>query len=90
MSLRLIQGSGYPANHPVFAPRRTAPVASPADDAGQLLKPGEVARLFRVCPKTVAAWVVNGRIPASAVVMTPGGQRRFAEPAIRGLLDGRQ
>lgn len=47
---------------------------APAED--RLLTPGEVAKLFRVDPKTVTRWAAAGRIPS---VRTPGGHRRFYE-----------
>lgn len=45
----------------------------------RLLTPGEVAKLFRVDPKTVTRWAAAGRI---ASVRTPGGHRRFHESEI--------
>ena len=44
-----------------------------------LLKPGEVARLFRVTPKTVSRWSEEGRIVA---VRTLGGHRRFTSKEV--------
>lgn len=41
---------------------------------GDLLKTGEVARLFGVNPKTVWAWATKGRLSS---VRTPGGQHRY-------------
>lgn len=49
-----------------------------------LLKPGEVAALFRVDPKTVTRWAAAGRIKA---VRTPGGHCRFRESEVRALLE---
>jgi len=54
-----------------------------ADDAEQLLTPGEVAALFRVDPKTVTRWASAGRIGS---IRTPGGHRRFRETEVRALL----
>lgn len=51
----------------------------------RLLKPAEVAALFRVDPKTVTRWAKQGRVSA---VMTPGGHRRYRETEIRALLEG--
>lgn len=50
----------------------------------RLLTPGEVARLFRVDPKTVTRWGAAGRLPS---VRTPGGHRRFRESEVRLLLE---
>jgi excisionase family DNA binding protein len=47
-----------------------------------LLTPGEVARLFRVDPKTVSRWARDGRIPS---IRTPGGHRRFRTADIQAL-----
>ena len=49
----------------------------------RLLKPGEVAALFRVDPKTVTRWANAGRISS---IVTPGGHRRFRESQIKALL----
>lgn len=46
--------------------------------------PGEVAKMFRVDPKTVTRWAASGRI---ASVRTPGGHRRFRESDIQKLLE---
>ncbi|MEE2050056.1 BldC family transcriptional regulator [Nocardiopsis umidischolae] len=54
-------------------------------DPGPLLTPAEVARLFRVDPKTVTRWALAGRISS---LMTPGGHRRFREAEVRALLHG--
>jgi excisionase family DNA binding protein len=56
-------------------------LVSPAED--QMLTPAEVARLFRVDPKTVGRWAANGLITS---IRTPGGHRRFRESEIRALL----
>ncbi|MEV7009552.1 BldC family transcriptional regulator [Streptosporangium sp. NPDC051022] len=50
-----------------------------------LLTPSEVARLFRVDPKTVTRWAKEGRL---ASIRTLGGHRRFKEGEIRALLNG--
>ncbi len=52
--------------------RKRAPITDD-DLVGGLLTTGEVARLFRVDPKTVCRWADQGRLPA---IRTPGGQRR--------------
>ncbi|MGH2819000.1 MAG: helix-turn-helix domain-containing protein [Actinomycetota bacterium] len=45
---------------------------------------GEVARILRVSPKTVARWAKEGKLPH---LVTLGGHRRFPERAIRDLAD---
>lgn len=45
--------------------------------------PGEVARLFRVDPKTVTRWAKDGKLSA---ITTPGGHRRFRWSAIQAFL----
>lgn len=52
-------------------------------DTDRLLTPGEVARLFRVDPKTVTRWALAGKIPS---IRTPGGHRRFPESEVTKLL----
>lgn len=54
------------------------------DRDDRLLKPGEVASLFRVDPKTVSRWAKLGRISS---VKTPGGHRRYRESEVRALLE---
>jgi excisionase family DNA binding protein len=49
----------------------------------KLLKPGEVAAIFRVDPKTVTRWANTGKLSA---VRTPGGHVRFRESDVRGAL----
>ena len=50
----------------------------------QLLFPGEVARMFRVRPATVARWAADGRL---ACVRTPGGARRHSRQQIEHLMN---
>ncbi|WP_433699279.1 BldC family transcriptional regulator [Nocardiopsis sp. CA-288880] len=59
---------------------------APIPDPGPLLTPAEVARLFRVDPKTVTRWALAGRISS---LMTPGGHRRFREAEVQALLQER-
>ena len=54
-----------------------------SDDEDRLLTPSEVARLFRVDPKTVTRWAAAGRINS---IKTPGGHRRFRASEVRLLL----
>jgi excisionase family DNA binding protein len=53
------------------------------NSADPLLTPAEVARLFRVGPKTVTRWATTGRLRS---LRTPGGHRRFRESDVRALL----
>lgn len=46
------------------------------------MTPGEVARVFRVDPKTVSRWESDGRIEA---IRTPGNHRRFRREDIMAL-----
>ncbi|MFJ9555808.1 BldC family transcriptional regulator [Nocardiopsis sp. NPDC101807] len=57
-----------------------------ATEFGELLTPAEVARLFRVDPKTVAKWARTGHLTS---VKTLGGHRRYHESEVRRLLDRR-
>jgi excisionase family DNA binding protein len=50
-----------------------------------LLTPSEVAKLFRVDPKTVTRWARAGKVTS---IRTPGGHRRYVEVEIRALLAG--
>lgn len=52
-------------------------------EAEELLTPSEVAKLFRVDPKTVTRWARRGRLEA---VTTPGGHRRFLASEVRAKL----
>ena len=48
-----------------------------------LLTPGEVARLFRVDPKTVTRWAEEGKLTC---IRTLGGHRRFKAEEVYTLL----
>lgn len=50
----------------------------------QLLFPGEVARMFRVRPPTVARWAGEGKL---ACVRTPGGARRYSRQQVEHLMN---
>jgi predicted site-specific integrase-resolvase len=50
----------------------------------RLLKPGEVARMFRVDTKTVTRWARSGRLTS---IWTLGGHRRYLDSEVRRLLD---
>nr|WP_312879781.1 helix-turn-helix domain-containing protein [Actinomadura luteofluorescens] len=49
----------------------------------QLLSPGDVAKIFRVTPKTVGQWAEQGKLTS---VRTPGGARRFSRHQIEHYL----
>lgn len=49
----------------------------------KLLKPGEVASLFRVDPKTVGRWALGRRIGS---LKTPGGHRRYDADEVEALI----
>ena len=49
-----------------------------------LMRPSEVARLFKVRVKTVTRWADEGRL---TVIRTLGGHRRFLTTEVRRLLD---
>jgi excisionase family DNA binding protein len=48
-----------------------------------LLTPAEVAKLFRVDPKTVTRWAKAGKITA---IRTLGGHRRYRQSEIQALI----
>lgn len=49
-----------------------------------LLTPAEVAKLFRVDPKTVTRWAKAGRLTA---IRTLGGHRRYRKTEVQILLN---
>jgi excisionase family DNA binding protein len=49
-----------------------------------LLKPGEVAELFRVDSKTVTRWAQTGKIGS---LKTPGGHRRLLRNEVEAWMD---
>ncbi len=51
----------------------------------ELLTPSEVAKLFRVDPKTVTRWAKAGKLTS---IRTLGGHRRYREAEVRALLAG--
>lgn len=53
----------------------------------ELLTPSEVAKLFRVDPKTVTRWAKSGKLSS---IRTLGGHRRYRATEVRGLLEGQQ
>ena len=48
-----------------------------------LLTPSEVAKLFRVDPKTVTRWAKSGKLTS---IRTLGGHRRYKESEVKALL----
>jgi excisionase family DNA binding protein len=48
-----------------------------------LLTPGEVAKMFRVDPKTVTRWAKAGKLTA---IRTLGGHRRYRRSEVQALL----
>ena len=48
-----------------------------------LLTPAEVAKLFRVDPKTVTRWAKAGKLTA---IRTLGGHRRYRQSEVQSLL----
>jgi predicted site-specific integrase-resolvase len=51
-------------------------------DIEALMKPGEVAALFDVDPKTVSSWADAGKL---TVVRTLGGHRRYVQSEVMAL-----
>lgn len=49
----------------------------------RMLKPGEVAKLFRVDPKTVSRWSEMGKLRC---IKTLGGHRRYLAIEVEQLL----
>jgi len=48
----------------------------------EYLRPGEVARILHVSPKTVNRWANEGRLPC---IVTLGGHRRFPRVEIEAV-----
>ncbi len=55
------------------------------DNEQQLLNPSEVAKLFRVDPKTVTRWAKAGKLPC---IRTLGGHRRYPADEVHRLIEG--
>ena len=60
-----------------------APDTSLDDGIEPLLTPAEVAKLFRVDPKTVTRWAQSGKLQC---VRTLGGHRRYLRREVEALL----
>ena len=71
-------GAGLAGAEEVPLPART-PESEP------LLTPSEVAKMFRVDPKTVTRWAKAGKLTS---IRTLGGHRRYREREVRALLAG--
>ena len=62
--------------------------APPAPDPDRFYTPPEIARLFGVHGDTPSRWARNGKLPAHAIVRTPGNHIRFRAAIIDALRDG--
>jgi len=51
-----------------------------------LLTPAEVAKLFRVDPKTVTRWAKAGKLTA---IRTLGGHRRYRQSEVQNFLNAK-
>jgi excisionase family DNA binding protein len=67
--------------------RRVGSLVEAADNTEELLTPSEVAKLFRVDPKTVTRWAKSGKLSS---IRTLGGHRRYRASEVRALLEGQQ
>jgi excisionase family DNA binding protein len=56
-------------------------------DDEELLTPAEVAKLFRVDPKTVTRWAKSGKLSS---IRTLGGHRRYRATEVQNLLEGQR
>ena len=74
------------APHAVTAPAKGSSVSTvELPYIEPLLTPAEVARMFRVDPKTVNRWAKAGKLNS---IRTLGGHRRYRESEVRALLSG--
>lgn len=71
------------AEVPIDPQRRDAPEGTPE----ALLTPAEVAKLFRVDPKTVTRWAQAGKLSS---IRTLGGHRRYRHDEVMSLLERSQ
>jgi len=55
----------------------------PTASIGSLMTPAEVAKLFRVDPKTVTRWAQSGKLSS---LRTLGGHRRYRRDEVEKLL----
>lgn len=56
-------------------------------EGDELLTPSEVAKLFRVDPKTVTRWAKAGKLSS---IRTLGGHRRYRAGEVHQLLDAQR
>lgn len=57
----------------------------PEEDTIELMTPAEVAKVFRVAPKTVTQWAEAGKLRS---FRTLGGHRRYPTSEVMNLLYG--
>ncbi len=65
-------------------------IGTPRPNAGEadpLLTPSEVAKLFRVDPKTVTRWAKAGKLSS---IRTLGGHRRYRALEVQNLLESQR
>ena len=60
------------------------PSGNAATNYPSYLRPGEVAEILYVSPKTVSRWAKEGKLP---FLKTLGGHRRYPEAEIRDLAE---
>lgn len=60
---------------------------SASTEGDELLTPSEVAKLFRVDPKTVTRWAKAGKLSS---IRTLGGHRRYRAGEVHHLLDAQR
>lgn len=60
-------------------------VKPPKKDYDRWLRPGQVAEIFCVDPRTVLNWTNSGKLK---FMTTPGGQRRYSEEHVYRVLRG--
>ncbi len=65
----------------------TVMATSGQHEGEELLTPSEVAKLFRVDPKTVTRWAKSGKLSS---IRTLGGHRRYRASEVHALLDGQR
>jgi excisionase family DNA binding protein len=71
-------------SEPTVVPAGRIDLTESQDLPDALLTPAEVARLFRVNPKTVTRWARAGKLTA---IRTLGGHRRFRASEIQRCLE---